>query len=444
SAALYGPLAAAGFSLKGFLPELTKQFLSLYQDVFDYLVFVPTLAAAERLSSQSAGSAGSNDLGSFSFGVFNDVQGVGGTYDYRTSFGSSAAGEFEDIVYLDSGLFGTGDFRLSTSDFSQTDNRLLWEHIAAHELHHRFGSVLTSEFGNPLGILGRQLAHWGPFFDADFSPMDGNDWVDNGNGTFTLKNSYIEEAYFNKASTQMPFNDFDLYAMGLLDASEVKVSFVIDNPRYNGLRLRPYVEQGDDPRGGGALVQVETSPGVWSNPVYLGGDNGVPLVITGTRRTVTLADIMAYEGSRSPAFPSVPRNFKPAFVVLTDVNDTSATIQSQMGKANILQTGLVDYFSQITRGLGSLTLPDIASSYVRSVAANVSSSPGNVSLVHVNSIAAHSAQRMASPPVLPLHREYLVKDILRVKRALKPVRKPFKRKDLNRLFTETLQVKVTT
>jgi len=443
SAALYGPLAAVGLSLKGFLPELTKQFLSLYQDVFDYLVFVPTLAAAERLSSQSSGSAGSNDLGSFSFGVFNDVQGIGGTYDYRTSFGSNAAGEFEDIVYLDSGLFLTGDFRLATSDFSKMENRLLWEHIAAHELHHRFGSVLTSQFGNPLGILGRQLAHWGAFFDADFSPMDGNDWVDNGNGTFTLNHSYVEEAYFHKAATQMPYNDFDLYAMGLLDASEVKVSFVIDNPRYNGLRLRPYIEDGDDPRGGGPLIQVEISPGVWSEPAYLGSQNGVPLTISGTRRTVTLADVLAYEGARSPAFPAVPRNFKPAFVVLTDSNDTSTTIQNQLTKANTLETSLVDYFAQITRGLGSLTLPDIASSYVRSVAANVSSSPGNVSLVQVNSIAAHSAQRIAAPPVLPVHREYLVKDVLRVKRDVKPVRKPFKRKDLSRRFRDALQVRVT-
>ncbi len=62
----------------------------------------------------------------------------------------------------------------------------LWQNVLTQELAHRFGSFLTADAGNPLGILGRALAHWNVFFDANFSPMDGNDWVDNENETEAL------------------------------------------------------------------------------------------------------------------------------------------------------------------------------------------------------------------------------------------------------------------
>ena len=96
------------------------------------------------------------------------------------------------VKSLDSDLNSGPDFRFASSDFTQDRNRILWQNVLTQELAHRFGSFLTSAAGNPFGMLGRAMAHWGVFFDADFSPMDGNDWVDsgavpvggNGDGTF--------------------------------------------------------------------------------------------------------------------------------------------------------------------------------------------------------------------------------------------------------------------
>ena len=160
--------------------------------------------------------------------------------------------------------------------------------------------------------MGRDLAHWNVFFDAEFSPMDGNDWVDNGDGSFTLDRSFIDEATFKRSTEGMPYNDLDLYSMGLLDPNQVAASFVIENPTLeDGRRLRSYQ---------GLYVEIEDPvTGTWSGPYYLGTDT----VIRGTRRNITLSDITALEGLRNPAYPSAQKDFKVAFINVTNEEDTS-------------------------------------------------------------------------------------------------------------------------
>ncbi len=350
----FGYITAVGSTLRGWITQLTKNFLTGFRDVFDYLVFVPTLAAAKHLSLATFGNSSDDDIGTFFVGAANDILGIGSSVeDARAEFGSSNSGEFEGMLYLDSGLLYDPDFRFSSSDFSQLRNNILWENILSQEMAHRYGSFLTGSADNPLSILGRQLAHWGVFYDANFSPMDGNDWTDNGNGTFTLTRSYIDEIGDKRSLQKMPYNDLDLYSMGLLAPSEVSAGFVIDNPRLqDGRRLRPYVDPSDDPRAFGPFVQVETSPGIWSVGVYLPSD----WVISGQKRTITLQDILNLEGPRTPGLGGTSRNRSAAFVVLSDTSDSAATLAAMTQKVNAFQREFVPFYSEITRDLGSLNL----------------------------------------------------------------------------------------
>ena len=335
---------------------LAQKFFGTFGDLYDFLIFVPSFGAGTRLSLEDSGNATENGIGSFYLPAVNDISGIGqDLFDYRSFYGTPTPGEFEGLVMLNGGIDLTNPLnRFDTSDLSDPRNMTFFENILTQEILHRFGSYLTSSAGNPLGLLGRDLAHWGVFFDADFSPMDGNDWVDNGNGTFTMARSYYDEAAFIRADTMMPYNDLDLYAMGLLDPGQVNPSFVIDNPTFQGKRLRPHQNDPSTPGEGGPYVDLEISPGVWGGPYYLGGGT----VIGGTRRNVSLSDIIALEGARSPA-PSAPKTFKVGFVAVTDETEEAANQAGFLAKVKSLQTSFLDFFRTAARNLASLELPSL-------------------------------------------------------------------------------------
>ena len=111
----------------------------------------------------------------------------------------------------------------------------------AHEGGHRWGAFL--EFQNPLNSQREPLTdpfcgcHWDEYLHApsvysvgqnysvtpysESSPMGGNAWVDNGDGTFTVR----DKPYL----VPMGFSALDLYAVGLMAPEEVPETFVLRN-----------------------------------------------------------------------------------------------------------------------------------------------------------------------------------------------------------------------
>ncbi len=239
------------------------------------------------------------------------------------------------------------DFRFASSDFSKDKNRLLWQNVLTQELAHRYGSFLTADKGNPLKLLGRAMAHWGVFYDAGFSPLDGNDWKDNNDGTFTLEKSYLDEAAFKRSEAGMPFNDLDLYSMGLLDASQVRNSFVIENPTLtDGRKLRMH--------SSGNLVEIQNADNTWSGPYYLSSDT----VIRGTRRTISLQDIVALEGPRNPPAAASQKDFKVAFVNLSNNEGEAAVdVLEQSQKLSRFKDSFTRFFKEMARNLGNVLFP---------------------------------------------------------------------------------------
>ena len=190
------------------------------------------------------------------------------------------------------------------------------------EAGHRWGV----QFDSPASaqslrtLLGRDDAHWSYFAETGGSPMEGNAWRDNGDGTFTTVTDVRKYDY----------SDVDLYMMGLLPADQVRPWFLISNPNTMGLR-DIY----------GQALNRASPPQVFS-----------PLRVRGTRQEYTIDDLTGALGARRPAAGQAPNRWRVAFVVLAgqrngfDENDKFEFEQ----KVDMYAEG----FKDGTRGLGTL------------------------------------------------------------------------------------------
>lgn len=170
------------------------------------------------------------------------------------------------------------------------------------------------------GLLGRDQAHWSFFMDSDASDMEGNDWRDNGNGTFI------------SIDATSRYSLLDQYAMGLVPASGVPGTFWIQNPVVT------------NPQDGRSRT-VESSP-----------ENNV--TASGTRVNVSIGQISGTRcnGARSPAsgFSTTnPTNqWRQSFVLL--IRAGTAAPQNDLTKIETIRTAWTSYFAAAVDGRGSV------------------------------------------------------------------------------------------
>jgi len=157
--------------------------------------------------------------------------------------------------------------------------------VSLHEFGHRWlyhlrikeGDVVTRSL-NPESAHPAQYVHtpaaFSVFSSRDYSTMGGSRFTDNGNGTFMSADA---GAY--------GFSWHDLYLMGLAAPEEVEPWFYIDN----------------------------------SDPV-LGGSYAPPANSTfrGTRKDVTVQQIVDALGPRNPSVAESPKTFRALFVLVTE------------------------------------------------------------------------------------------------------------------------------
>jgi len=157
--------------------------------------------------------------------------------------------------------------------------------VALHEFGHRwllFVSVMQDGVRrftlNPVSAHPAQYvdtrAAFKVYTDSDSSVMGGGFFTDNNDGTFTTG-----------PSAAYGYSWLDLYLMGLADPSEVRPWF--------------YVADSSPPLGDEYYAP--------SNSTYMG-----------TRKEVTLQQVIDATGERRPARPDAQRRFKAVFVLLTD------------------------------------------------------------------------------------------------------------------------------
>lgn len=149
--------------------------------------------------------------------------------------------------------------------------------LIAHEVGHlflAFASVRDSQNPRARPMLGVQMAHWSFNFNSDGSVMEGNRIRDNG------------EHATPRFTTETPvqrYSELDQYLMGFRSKEEVSPMFLVTG-----------------------------SPFTNSRPPEAGVN------FNGQRRNITIDEIIAAEGRRTPDHTLAQRHFRIAFMLVTE------------------------------------------------------------------------------------------------------------------------------
>ncbi len=281
--------------------EIAKEFFRLHKDEYDFLVIFTNFDFEMPAEEARA----------FYLGVRNDTQGIGQEiFDNSALYGSS--GKLQGIV--DMGNIANIETDPLDPGFEDTLATL------GHEMLHRWAAHtrFIDEEGNAgTALLGKDGSHWSFLLDTDASVLYGNDWQDNGDGTFT------------STGAGRYYSPLDLYLMGFYDKAEVPPMLLVDNPDIDPERLP---------------------------------ETGV--TINGTPRYITIDDIIAAEGERVPAAAESQKTFKTAFIYIT--RPDTFGVYEVYGIENIRNNWLTR-FSVLTDGEG---LMQVASTLIEDIPAN--------------------------------------------------------------------------
>lgn len=267
--------------------EIAKRFIQLHDDTYDFLVIFTTFPIA----MPEEGSQG------FYLGVKNDIQGIGrALFNNSNLFGSTR-------------LQGTIDMGNSASLAANPLNPQFEEALAtlAHQLIHRWGAY--TRFRNSGGatsdaLLGKDNIHWSYLLDTNGSYIYGNGWRDSGSGAFI------------STTGQSAYGSLDLYIMGMVPKEEVSPMLLIDNPAVDKTQL--------------------PNPGA---------------TVTGTTQTVTIDDIIAIEGARTPNSAASQKAFKVGYVLLTT---PGGSVTNELAGIESIRNAWAGRFASLTGGRGSI------------------------------------------------------------------------------------------
>jgi hypothetical protein len=243
--------------------------------------------------------------GAFAFfsAVKNKDRGIGRpVFDFSNFFGSD---KIEGFLMMDN--LGKYPANLD-QNFLGTNSTL---DIMGQEMGHRwmaFPRIAVPGLADD-ELLGRDSSHWSWFLDSDASDMEGNDWQDNGNGTFTA------------LTATERYSPLDRYLMGLIPPAQVPPFFVLRGP---------------GPRNGAPEENV---------------------TISAQRFNVTVNDIIAAEGPRVPSSATAKKKWRLAFIYFIEPGTTPDP--AKVAKVNEIRKRWQSYFRQATGGKGKVvtTLP---------------------------------------------------------------------------------------
>jgi hypothetical protein len=289
-ASAVGEVFAAEASLD--LVATSRRFYAEFPDRYDQLVLWTDTRVTES--------------GTFAFEstVKNSIAGIGQEQvDFSAAYGSG--GRLSSLVVMDD----LGKYPADPGQRANGENTTL--SLVAHETGHRWGATLQfrdAGGGTSDAWLGRQRAHWSFYCDSDASVLEGNDIEDQGGGAFRT------------VATVQRYSPFDLYAMGLLAEAEVPRAFYVQGPS-------------------GASQDREAAP-----------RTGVSF--TGTRREVSIGDVVAAMGPRNPPAASSPREHRQAWVYV--VGRGRAADPAAIAKLETIRRAFEPFFSNATGGRMSL------------------------------------------------------------------------------------------
>jgi MYXO-CTERM domain-containing protein len=195
------------------------------------------------------------------------------------------------------------------------------------ELSHLWGPDIRLPDPDPGQAIGFSF-HWSFFLDRP-GPAGGNTWTDNGDGTYTVVPG-------DPATVR--FSDLDLYLMGLAEASEV-APFQVLEP--SDVPTTP-----TDPFWGGAHSE-RSFP--WFDAT------NEPLTVSATPRALTVDDVIAANGVRTPA-AGEKTSFTLGVVLMVPGDATDAEIAEASAAFERVAAALPGHFDDATQGRGTLEL----------------------------------------------------------------------------------------
>lgn len=256
----------------GYYP-IEEGFLAVHPDDAQFIVVYTTFNLVDG-------------VGAFYQALANDVAGIG--YAHAAAFDPVIPAEFFDDTPNSQfmGMLHMNNWRkfvkLGTGEIDDWWISLVFGQELGHAwlaFPHVAGGVGKSDL-----LLGRSQAHWSFYMHSNGSPVEGHRWTDNGDGTFTA--TKLEE---------FEFSDLDLYLMGLMDPKEVEPWFVIEDPHDCVDSALP---DKACPKPNSFLFKADT------------------FTVSGTRRDVTIDDVIQAEGPRVPAYPDAPDEFGLSFLLI--------------------------------------------------------------------------------------------------------------------------------
>ena len=249
-----------------------------HKDDFDFIVLFTTFQ-----DRNSPGLA-------FHVGVQNDVKGISKpVFNSGFQWGFSKGTKLQSLLHMK-------DLSFYKRFGSLTKHSNFLYPVFGQELTHRWLAHLrrcNSGGMRVADMLGRDNAHWTPLLHSQASVQDGVSWKDNGNGTFTVLNN------------MQTFGDLDLYAMGMIESTEIKDFFLINN--------------------------ASTSRGQTISPLTPVTYFRSGTTIKGTKVTIKADDITCGNGKRVPDVNNSPKNFRAALILITGPGE-NITANSQIIK----------------------------------------------------------------------------------------------------------------
>lgn len=253
----------------------------------------------------------------------NDTRGLGSeVYD------SNGGSPREGIVFMN--YYRAIDEQFSQIGLDPGSIAAQRRSVFNQEVGHRWGSFVTVGGGangsGPDVLLGRDEGHWSYFAHTSGSPMEGNDWRDNGNGSFTTVTDVDNYLY----------SDLDLYLMGMLAPEDVAPWFVIVDPDVGGQR-----DLFGQPLNA-------ASPPQFISRRFQGG----AVTVNGTRLDMTIDNVVRRAGIRNPDVASAPKSFRTVIIFLGGRNSPASP--AVLTEFEELVDNFAAGFDTATRGLGQL------------------------------------------------------------------------------------------
>ncbi|HWC19588.1 MAG TPA: hypothetical protein VG498_21425, partial [Terriglobales bacterium] len=308
--------------------DLTCSVIQTLGDKFDFLPYY----ADFRVDNQEAGTPSNGPRG-------GNVTGIGVEQGNLESYCSQGRFQWQFIqpVYVGSNQMqeyppegapvgSDHDITFYTHQIGERtpDGKLLPYDYAmsqiGHEMGHRWGADATAKVNGETIELGP--VHWARGLQApaafpyqrpiEASAMGGGVWQDNLDGTFTQ----LDDDYYVPATG---WSYLDLYLMGMISAAEVPDFFILRN-------LTPAGKDKDD--SGHRVFKAE-------------------------RTKITIQDVIAAEGRRSPDVDHAQKSFNTGFVMVVQHGQTPS--KELIERTNGIRTAWMDYWVTTTGHRSTMT-----------------------------------------------------------------------------------------